>query len=110
MRDYSTQGSKRAERERKNTIVTGQSPDAAGAIKPMKVADILEGQLQPIIVDWLSRVEKESDLSHISLSYEARAGHLSPLLHDVIARLDEETNAPISIAAGLHGDLRHKQG
>src|SRR6202035_2314626 len=99
MRDYSTQDSKRAERERKNTIVTGQSPDTAGAIKPMKVADILEGQLQPIIVDWLSRVEKESDLSHISLSYEARTGHLSALLRDVIARLrlDEETNAPISI-------------
>jgi hypothetical protein len=33
-------------------------------------------------------------------------------LHDVIARLrlDAGTKAPISAAAAVHGDLRHKQG
>lgn len=76
------------------------------------VADIIERELQPIIVDWLARVEEEPDLTCIPLSYEARTGHLSRLLHDVIARLrlDAGTKAPISKAAAEHGELRRKQG
>lgn len=76
------------------------------------VADILERELQPMITDWLARVELEPDLTCIPLSYEDRTGHLPHLLHDVIARLrlDATTKAPVSIAAAEHGDLRRKQG
>ncbi len=76
------------------------------------VPDILERELPAMIQDWLSRVEKEPDLKSISLTFEERTGHLPQLLHDVIARLrmDEGTEAPISEAAAVHGNLRRKQG
>ena len=76
------------------------------------VADILERELQPVIVDWLSRVGQESELTCVPLNFEERAGHLPQLLQDVIVRLrlDGGTNARVSEAAGIHGDLRHKQG
>ena len=76
------------------------------------VADILERELQAVIVQWLSRVEQEPDLTCIALNFEERTGHLPQLLHDVIARLrlDTGTKAPISEAARHHGNLRRKQG
>jgi hypothetical protein len=82
------------------------------ALKTESVADILERELDAVIQDWLSRVEKEPDLTCIPLDFEERTGHLPQLLHDVIARLrlDAETKAPISEAAGIHGDLRRQQG
>src|SRR6202167_414813 len=84
----------------------------SGALKFESVADILERELDAVIQDWLSRVEREPDLTCIMLSFEDRTGHLPQLLHDVIARLrlDEGTKAPISAAAAIHGDLRRKQG
>jgi hypothetical protein len=86
-----------------------ESEDAAAR---ESVADILERELQPVITDWLARVELEPDLTCIPLSYEDRTGHLPRLLHDVIARLrlDAATKAPISKAAAEHGDLRRRQG
>jgi hypothetical protein len=76
------------------------------------VADILERQLEGVIQEWLSRVDREPELAAIPLDYEERTGHLPKLLHDVIGRLrmDEGTKAPISEAAAHHGDLRSKQG
>ena len=76
------------------------------------VADILHRELQSVIQDWLHRVDREPDLMCIPLNFEERTGHLPHLLHDVIARLrlDAGTKAPISKAAGVHGDLRRKQG
>ncbi|MGA2429334.1 MAG: hypothetical protein ABSH13_12615 [Candidatus Acidiferrum sp.] len=76
------------------------------------VADILERELQFVITDWLARVEQEPDLKCIPLNFEDRTGHLSHLLHDVIARLrlDAGSKAPISKAAAEHGDLRRRQG
>jgi hypothetical protein len=76
------------------------------------VADLLEGQLNSIISEWLARVEKEPDLIAIPLNFEERTGHLPQLLKDVIARLrlDNGTKAEISAAASQHGDLRCKQG
>ena len=76
------------------------------------VADIIERQLDVVIQEWLTRVDKEPDLAAIPLSYQERTGHLPQLLHDVVRRLrmDEETKAPISEAAAHHGDLRSKQG
>jgi hypothetical protein len=82
------------------------------ALEIESVADILERDLDAVIQDWLSRVEKEADLTSIPLNFEERTGHLPQLLHDVIARLrlDAGTKAPISKAASVHGDLRRKQG
>jgi hypothetical protein len=76
------------------------------------VGDILERELQPLIEDWLRRVEQEPELARIQLKYEERTGHLPQLLSDVIARLrlGAGTKAPISQAAAHHGDLRRKQG
>ena len=83
-----------------------------GVLEIESVADILERDLDAVIQDWLSRVEKEPDLACIPLNFEERTGHLPQLLHDVIARLrlDAGSKAPISEAAGFHGDLRRKQG
>ena len=88
------------------------SKGSGGAVSVESVADILERELQPVIEEWLLRVEKEPDLSHIPLSHDERTGHLPHLLHDVIKRLrlDAGTKAPISKAAADHGDLRRKQG
>jgi hypothetical protein len=76
------------------------------------VADILERETSAVIHDWLSRVDQEKDLVRIPLDFEERTGHLPQLLHDVIARLrmDVGSKAPISKAAGDHGNLRRKQG
>jgi hypothetical protein len=82
------------------------------AVAIESVADVLDRELYAVIQDWLSRVDREADLTCIPLSFEDRTGHLPQLLHDVIARLrlDEGTKAPISAAAAIHGDLRRKQG
>jgi hypothetical protein len=76
------------------------------------VADILERELDPVIHDWMTLVEKQEDLMSIVLSYEDRTGHLPALLREVIKRLrlDAGTAAPISVAASHHGDLRRNQG
>jgi hypothetical protein len=86
-----------------------------GSVRPAStesVADILERELDTTIHDWMGLVQKEPELSRIPLNYEERTGHLPKLLYDVIARLrlDKGTRAPISVAAGHHGDLRRKQG
>ena len=41
-----------------------------------------------VVKDWLERVERESDLQRIPLSFQDRTGHLPHLPHDVIARLN----------------------
>jgi hypothetical protein len=76
------------------------------------VADILERELDATIHEWMGLVEKEPDLLRIRLNFQERTGHLPRLLHDVIARLrlDRGTTAPVSVAAGHHGELRRKQG
>ena len=89
--------------------VAGDNADAGPS---ESVADILERQQDVVIKEWLARVEKEPDLESIPLNFQERTGHLPQLLHDVIRRLrlDDGTKAPISEAAGHHGDLRSKQG
>jgi hypothetical protein len=92
-------------------FVTGPR-ETEDSTKTESVADILERELRAVIVDWLSRVEQDADLTCIPLSFEGRTGHLPHLLHDVIARLrlDAGAKAPISKAAAEHGELRRKQG
>ena len=90
----------------------GSSNGSGRTVAVESVADILERELQPLIEEWLYRVEQEPELTCIPLNFEERTGHLPRLMHDVTARLrrDAGTKAPISEAAGLHGDLRRKQG
>jgi hypothetical protein len=91
----------------------------AGGSKPpppslgtQRVADILEQELDSVICEWNRLVEKEPDLIRIPLNFEERTGHLPKLLQDVIARLrlGKGLKAPVSVAAGHHGQLRCKQG
>ena len=91
------------------TAVGGNGNRAVGI---ESVADILTRELDHVIRDWLVRVEQERDLTCIKLNFEERTGHLPHLLHDVIARLrlDTGTKASVSEAAGIHGELRRKQG
>lgn len=96
-----------------NPVETAEIPKGQKAAREIEsVADIIERELDAIIQDWLSRVEKEPDLTCIPLNFDERTGHLPQLLHDVIARLrlDSRAKAPISAAAGIHGDLRRRQG
>ena len=85
---------------------------SAGAVTIESVADILERDLDAVIQEWLTRVDKEPELTAIPLTFEERTGHLPQLLRDVIVRLrlDDETKAEISKAAAHHGDLRAQQG
>lgn len=78
----------------------------------LSVADILEGEGETTIQEWVRLVEKESDIVRIKLNFQDRTGHLPVLLQEVIARLrlDKGTSAPASAAAKHHGELRYKQG
>jgi hypothetical protein len=82
------------------------------ASSPERVADIIEREQDGLIHEWLSLVEKQEGLMTIPLSYEARTGHLPMLLRHLIARLrlKEGAQAPLSLAASHHGDLRREQG
>jgi hypothetical protein len=83
---------------------------AAAAVE--SVANVLDRELEPLIADWLMRVEEVPDLTRIPLNRQDRMGHLPKLMHDVTARvrLDTEMKARISESAGQHGELRNKQG
>jgi hypothetical protein len=76
------------------------------------IATILDRNLDATIHDWLELVEQNEELAAVPLNHEDRTGHLPKLLQDVIARLRlrDRSKASKSIAAGLHGELRSKQG
>ena len=62
------------------TIESEQKDKGNGAAVAVEsVADILERELNPLISDWLLRVEQEPDLRHIPLTFEERTGHLPRL-------------------------------
>jgi DNA-binding response OmpR family regulator len=76
------------------------------------VATILERDSEATIQNWLDLVEEDAELSCIPLSRSERTGHLPKLLRDLIVRLrlDSGSKAPISVAAGDHGNMRREQG
>lgn len=96
----------------RTTASLGGSSESLVSTGTESVADILEQEIDPTIHEWLKLVEKEPDLIRIPLNFEDRTGHLPRLLRDVIVRLrlDKGSRAPVSIAAGHHGELRLKQG
>jgi CheY-like chemotaxis protein len=88
------------------------NPSARRSMKKERVAEILERDAEPTIRDWMSKVERNEELSGVSLNYQERTGHLPLLLSDLIRRLRLAPNAklPNSTAAREHGIRRRKQG
>ena len=77
-----------------------------------RVASILERDSTLTIANWLTRVEREPELTAVALTDEQRTGHLPRLLHEIVKRLHRATNLgskAISKAAVLHGMIRHQQ-
>jgi DNA-binding response OmpR family regulator len=78
------------------------------------VASILERDSTAIIRNWLVRVERNTELKGITLSFEERTGHLPRLLNDLVHRLRQphtlEGEGMPSRAAVAHARLRHQQG
>jgi CheY-like chemotaxis protein len=88
------------------------NPSARMTVKKERVAEILERDAEPTIRNWMSKVERNEELSSVSLSYQERTGHLPLLLEDLVRRLRLAPNVkpPTSTAAREHGILRRKQG
>jgi len=88
------------------------SPSSHIAVKKVRVAAILERDLDSTIQSWMSRVLHTDELTAIPLDYHDRTGHLPLLLNDLVRRLRFPPGAkpPISSAAREHGILRRKQG
>jgi len=76
------------------------------------VAAILERELEPIVKEWLRRVNLVSELIQIPLSDDDRTRHLPAMLRQLIFRLRLPNDAPrpIYVTAGAHGHRRQKQG
>jgi ActR/RegA family two-component response regulator len=78
-----------------------------------RVASILERDSEATIAYWLGRVRRETELTGITLSDEARTGHLSKLLQEVVERLRNPRvlgTKALSNGASLHGKTRKLQG
>jgi CheY-like chemotaxis protein len=88
------------------------NPSARKLMKKERVAEILERDAEPTIRDWMSKVERNEELTGVSLSYQERTGHLPLLLGDLVRRLRLAPNAklPNSTAAREDGIRRRKQG
>jgi hypothetical protein len=72
------------------------------------VADVLERELQPMIKDWLRRVNLVPELIDIPLSNADRTGQYFDLISRL--RLAKNVLPPISVAASAHGQMRRSQG
>jgi DNA-binding response OmpR family regulator len=78
-----------------------------------RVASILERDALATIANWLSAVNTDNELSHISLSDEQRTGHLPQLIRELVHRLRVPRSLgtkQASEAALLHGKVRRSQG
>src|SRR5580692_7211082 len=85
-------------------------------VEKERVAAILQRCTSSIIENWLTRVKKNKDLDHVSLTDKERTGYLPRLIEDLIVRLTEpntpgqESDSGRSAAAVAHGKLRKLQG
>jgi ActR/RegA family two-component response regulator len=78
-----------------------------------RVASILERGTLTTIADWLSRVEREDELTRVPLSKKQRTGHLPKLLEELVHRLRVPRKLgtkAVSEAAVEHGKIRRSQG
>jgi DNA-binding response OmpR family regulator len=78
-----------------------------------RVAAILERDSLATIDTWLERVEREDELTAISINKDQRMGHLPKLLQELVQRLRVPRSLgtkAVSNAAVLHGTVRFAQG
>jgi CheY-like chemotaxis protein len=82
-----------------------------------RVSEILHRCSDIVVKDWLARVKRARELSHLVLMDSERAGHLPKLIEDLVLRLNRPTTGSVqdsdaicSPAAALHGELRFAQG
>jgi len=78
-----------------------------------RVAAILERDSLATIDNWLERVEREDELTAISINKDERMGHLPKLLQELVQRLRAPRSLgtkAVSNAAVLHGTVRFAQG
>ena len=81
-----------------------------------RVAAILQRCTGGIVENWLTRVKKNKELNHVSLTDKERTGYLPKLIEDLIVRLresdapGEESDSVCSAAAVAHGKMRKLQG
>jgi DNA-binding response OmpR family regulator len=78
-----------------------------------RVATILERDALKTIADWLSRVERDVELTAIAVSKEQRTGHLPQLIRELVHRLRIPRTLgtqQVSEAARQHGKIRRSQG
>ena len=65
------------------------------------------------IHDWLARVERDDELTHIPLTSKQRTGHLPKLIQELVHRLRVRCSLgtkQVSEAAVEHGKVRRSQG
>jgi hypothetical protein len=85
-------------------------------IRKERVAAILQRCTSSIVENWLTRVKKNKELNHVSLTDNERTRYLPKLIEDVIVRLrepntpGEESDSLRSAAAVDHGKMRKLQG
>jgi DNA-binding response OmpR family regulator len=85
-------------------------------MKKERVAAILQRCTSSIVENWLLRVKKNKEFSHVALTDKERTGYLPKLIEDLIVRLREpntpgkESDSVCSVAAVAHGKLRKLQG
>jgi hypothetical protein len=94
------------------TLYEGISVHMTELKKLASVADILEREAGPTIMEWLRRVNLIPELTGIPLSDMDRAGHLPKLFQDLIYRLRllKDAPSPVSAFAAAHGAVRWGQG
>jgi DNA-binding response OmpR family regulator len=78
-----------------------------------RVAAILERDASVTIDDWLTRVDREGELTCVPLNREQRTGHLPRLFQELVERLRVPRSLgtkAVSLAAVEHGKVRQTQG
>jgi ActR/RegA family two-component response regulator len=88
------------------------SPAVRSLAPKQRVSVILERERDATIREWLSRVERDTELAIVPLTPQARTGHLPLIVGDLVRRLGAGPNPKtlISSAARDHGVLRREQG
>ncbi len=76
------------------------------------VASKLGNNVEITVRNWMSLVERDGELTCIRMSFQDLTGHLPLLLRDLITRLrlPAAAEAPFSMAARRHGEVRRRQG
>jgi len=76
------------------------------------VAAILEREFEPIVKEWLRRVNLVSKLTDTPLSDKDRTRHLPALFRDLIfrLRLAKDIDMAVFFTAAAHGQRRREQG